>query len=343
MISFRNDYSEGALPEIMQALVETNALTTCGYGCDEYCKRASDIIRARFSCPSADVHLMVGGTITNLTAIAAFLRPYQAVVTVDSAHICQHETGSIEAAGHRILSVPAPDGKLTANAVRAVLRAHEFGKNEHMVQPKLLYLSDATELGTIYTKAELQALRAVCDEFGLYLYLDGARMAQALSAAGNDLAPEDFAHLCDAFYIGGTKNGLLFGEALVIVNDDLKPNFRYLIKQRGGMLAKGRLLGVQFAAYFRDDLWLKAGRHAVSCGQRIAMAFEDAGFSLLAHSPTNQIFPIVSNEKKAALAKDFIFEESGYIDETHTAIRFVTSWATKDEDVDALVAALQSC
>lgn len=340
MISFRNDYSEGALPQVLQALTDTNFEVTCGYGCDEYCARAADTVRSRFACPTADVHLMVGGTITNLTAIAASLRPYQAVITVTSAHINLHETGSIEAGGHKILCADAPDGKLTPPMVRRILREHQYGKNEHMVQPKLVYISDATELGTIYTKSELSALRAVCDEYGLYLYLDGARLAPALVADGNDLAPEDFAQLCDAFYIGGTKNGLLFGEALVIVNDALKPDFRHMIKQRGGMFAKGRLLGVQFLAYFEDDLWLTAARHAVLAAQRIARAFTQAGYRLLADSPTNQIFPIVSNEKMAELAKAFIFEENAPVGETHTAIRFVTSWATKDADVDALVQAL---
>lgn len=340
MISFRNDYSEGALPQVLQALTDTNFEATCGYGCDEYCARAADTVRSRFACPTADVHLMVGGTITNLTAIAASLRPYQAVITVTSAHINLHETGSIEAGGHKILCADAPDGKLTPQMVRRILREHQYGKNEHMVQPKLVYISDATELGTIYTKSELTALRAVCDEYGLYLYLDGARLAPALVAEGNDLAPEDFAQLCDAFYIGGTKNGLLFGEALVIVNDALKPDFRHMIKQRGGMFAKGRLLGVQFLAYFEDDLWLTAARHAVLAAQRIARAFTQAGYRLLADSPTNQIFPIVSNEKMAELAKTFIFEENAPAGETHTAIRFVTSWATKDADVDALVQAL---
>ena len=340
MINFRNDYSEGALPEVLQALTDTNLEATCGYGMDDYCARAADIVRSRFACPTADVHLMVGGTITNRTAISAFLRPWQAAIAVTSAHICQHETGAIEAGGHKILHAAAPDGKLTPDMVRMIMREHHNGHDEHMVQPKLVYISDATELGTIYTKAELTALRAVCDEYGLYLYLDGARLAPALVAESNDLRPEDFAQLCDAFYIGGTKNGLLFGEALVIVNDMLKPDFRHIIKQCGGMFAKGRLLGVQFCAYFEHDLWLSAARHAVLAAQRIARACKQAGYPLLADSPTNQIFPIVSNEKKAELAETFIFEENAPVDETHTAIRFVTSWATKDADVDALVNAL---
>lgn len=340
MINFRNDYSEGALPQVLQALTDTNFEATCGYGMDDYCTRAAETVRRRFACPNADVHLMVGGTITNLTAIAAFLRPWQAVITVTSAHVCQHETGAIEASGHKILRAGAPDGKLTPQMVRAIMREHHGGRDEHMVQPKLVYVSDATELGTIYTKAELTALRAVCDAYGLYLYLDGARLAPALVAEGNDLQPEDLARLCDAFYIGGTKNGLLFGEALVIVNDALKPDFRHMIKQRGGMFAKGRLLGVQFLAYFENDLWLTAARHAVLAAQRIARAFTGAGYRLLADSPTNQIFPIVPNEKMDELAKTFIFEENAPVDEAHTAIRFVTSWATKDASVDALENAL---
>lgn len=340
MISFRNDYSEGALPEVLQALTDTNLACTCGYGLDEYCARAAACARSRFACPDADVHFMVGGTITNLTAIAAFLRPYQAVIAATTAHINQHETGAIEASGHKVLRADAPDGKLTAQMVRQIMREHHDGRDEHMVQPKLVYVSDATELGTIYTRAELQALRAVCDEYGLYLYLDGARLAPALCAAGNDLTPEDFAQLFDAFYIGGTKNGLLFGEALVLVNDALKPDFRHSIKQRGGMFAKGRLLGVQFAAYFENDLWLSAAHHAITAAQRISHAFSAAGYPLLAQSPTNQVFPILPNDKLASLSRQFIFEETAPVDDTHTAVRFVTSWATTQEDVDALLAAL---
>ena len=246
MISFRNDYSEGAHPQVLAALEKNNLITTCGYSMDCFCDEAKDIVRARFSCPQADVHFMVGGTIANTTVIAAALRPWEGVIAADTGHINVHETGAIEASGHKVCAIEAPDGKLTPALVREVMRRHCDGQDEHMVLPRMVYISDATELGTIYTKSELSALHDVCREYGLYLFLDGARLPAALVAEGNDLAPADFANYCDVFYIGGTKNGLLFGEALVITNDRLKPHFRNMIKQRGGMVAKGFLFGTQF-------------------------------------------------------------------------------------------------
>lgn len=340
MYSFRNDYSEGAHPDILQALLETNLEATAGYGRDSYCEAAAQAVRSRFACPNADVHFMVGGTITNLTTIAAFLRPWEAVIAADTAHICVHECGAIEAAGHRICSVPTPDGKLTPDMLRAIVTEHKNGDDGHMVVPRLVYVSDATELGTVYTKAELTALHQTCRELGLYLYLDGARMGAALVCRENDLVPEDFAQLCDAFYIGGTKNGLLFGEVLVLVNDDCKPYFRNCIKQRGAMLAKGRLLGLQFSAFFKDDLWLSLARHADAAAQELAAAFTKKGYSFYAAPCTNQLFPILSNTQIDALAKDFSFELNAPVDEAHTAVRFVTSWATPPEAVAALCAAI---
>ena len=262
MIYFKNDYSEGALPEILAALQETNLTSTPGYGLDPYCEAAAAQIQERFSCPDADIHFLVGGTQTNFTAISAFLRPWEAVISPATGHIACHETGAVEARGHRIFTVDCPDGKLQPEQIRAVYTENMTWNVEHMPNPKMVYVSNPTELGTIYTKAELQALRQVCDELGLYLYMDGARLHASLVCEGNDLRPEDYPALLDAFYIGGTKNGLLFGEALVITRDELKPSFRHMIKQCGGMLAKGRLLGVQFSAYLKDDLWLKSAAHA---------------------------------------------------------------------------------
>ena len=342
MIYFRNDYSEGAHPKVLQALVETNLVSTPGYGCDEYCACARELLRERFACPNADVHFLVGGTQTNLTAAAAFLRPWEAVIAADTGHIAVHETGAIEATGHKVYVVPGVDGKLTSDAIRTAVRDHQTGTEEHMVLPRMVYVSDSTELGTIYTRAELQALSDTCRELGLYLYLDGARMAMALTAQGNDLVPEDFAQLCDAFYLGGTKNALLFGEALVIVNNALKPYFRNVIKQHGGMLAKGRLLGVQFAAILQDDLWLQTARHANELAQRLAAALTAMGVPLYAASPTNQVFPIFTNAQVEALRQNFSFEFIARVDENHSAIRFVTSWATRPEDVDALICAVRS-
>ena len=340
MISFRNDYSEGAHPQVLAALEKNNLITTCGYSMDCFCDEAKDIVRARFSCPQADVHFMVGGTIANTTVIAAALRPWEGVIAADTGHINVHETGAIEASGHKVCAIEAPDGKLTPALVREVMRRHCDGQDEHMVLPRMVYISDATELGTIYTKSELAALHDVCREFGLYLFLDGARMPAALVAEGNDLDITDFGKYCDAFYIGGTKNGLLFGEAVVITNNDLKPHFRNMIKQRGGMFAKGFLFGVQFGAYFKDGLWLEMARHAVSQAQRIAKAAEEKGYTLYAKSPTNQVFIVLSHEKIAELEQNFAFEAFGHVDDDHEAMRFVCSWATKEESVDALIASL---
>ena len=342
MIYFRNDYSEGAHPKVLQALVETNLVSTPGYGCDEYCACARELLRERFACPNADVHFLVGGTQTNLTAAAAFLRPWEAIIAADTGHIAVHETGAIEASGHKVYVVPGVDGKLAPDAIRTAVRDHQTGTEEHMVLPRMVYVSDSTELGTIYTRAELQALSDTCRELGLYLYLDGARMAMALTAQGNDLVPEDFAQLCDAFYLGGTKNALLFGEALVIVNNALKPYFRNVMKQHGGMLAKGRLLGVQFAAILQDDLWLQTARHANELAQRLAAALTAMGVPLYAASPTNQVFPIFTNAQVEALRQDFSFEFIARVDENHSAIRFVTSWATRPEDVETLLEAVRS-
>lgn len=340
MISFRNDYSEGAHPVIFDALSRTNLDSTVGYGRDACCERAAQKLKSVFACPEADVHFLTGGTIANLCVITAALRPWEAAIAADTAHICVHETGSIEAAGHKICSVPTSDGKLTAELVRQVVMAHRVGDEEHMVMPRLVYVSDATELGTLYTRQELLSLHTVCRELGLYLYLDGARMAAALVAEDNDLRPEDFAQLCDCFYVGGTKDGLLFGEAVVIVNDELKPHFRNLMKQRGAILAKGRLLGVQFDAFFTDGLWLKMAEHAVSCAQRIASAMRRKGYAFYVESTTNQLFPILSSDRYAALSRDFDFELTAKLDEQHSAVRFVTSWATEEASVQALIDAL---
>lgn len=341
MYYFLNDYSEGALPQVMQALNQTNLESTSGYGTDGYCRRAADQICARFRCPKAEVHFLVGGTQTNTTAISAFLRPWEAVIAAGTAHIATHETGAIEARGHKVCTVDSPDGKLRPAQIRQVFEAHEGGENPHMVCPRLVYLSNATELGTIYTRSELTEISQLCRELGLFLFLDGARMGTALTAEGNDLQPEDFARLCDAFYIGGTKNGLLFGEALVVVQQELQPHFRHMVKQCGGMLAKGRLLGVQFSAMLKDDLWLKAAAHANRQAQRLTDGIRAAGYPLYVNSPTNQVFVILDHGTMNRLAENFAFERFGVYDETHAICRFVTSWATQPEWVDALLEAFR--
>ena len=343
MIFFNCDYNEGAHERIIKRLVETNLEQTTGYGEDDYCRQAAEMILEKCELPEGQVHFLVGGTQTNLTVIAACLKPWQGVISADTGHINCHETGAIEATGHKVIAVPGADGKLTPAAIADAAAQHcaQPGVyDEHMVLPRMAYISDATELGTVYTKAELTALRAACDAHGLYLYLDGARLAQALTAAGSDLRPEDLPQLCDAFYIGGTKNGLLFGEAIVIVNDALKPGFRRAMKRSGAMLAKGRLLGVQFAAALEQDLWLDMGRHANTQAQRIAAALSNLGVPMLVPSPTNQIFPILPDDQIARLQERVAFHTNTRVDETHQAVRFVTSWATTDAQVDALLAVL---
>ena len=342
MLYFLNDYSEGAHPRVLQALSETNLESTVGYGKDEYCEKAAKRLREVFACPEADVHFLVGGTQTNLVAAAAFLRPWEAIIAADSGHVAVHETGAIEATGHKVYIMPGEDGRLTPALIRRAVADHQTGVEEHMVLPRMVYVSDSTEFGTIYTRAQLQALHDVCQELGLILYLDGARMAAALTAEGNDLKAEDFAQLCNAFYVGGTKNGLLFGEALIIVNDALKPFVRNVIKQRGGMLAKGRLLGVQFEALFRDELWLETARHANRMAQRLSNGLKALGAELYMESPTNQIFPVFPNRIVEALRAGFAFDFIAPAENDRSVIRFCTSWATPEENVDFLLCAIEA-
>ena len=332
-----NDYGEGAHPIVMQRLLETNMEHTCGYGLDDYSLRAADVIREKCGQPGAAVHIMVGGTSANSIAIAAFLRPYEAAICAPTGHINVHETGAVEATGHKVLPCAAKDGKVTPEGVEAVCALHT---DEHMVAPRLLYISQPTEIGTVYHLDELKALRRVCDAHGLILFVDGARLGSGLTSAECDVTLRDLAALADCFYIGGTKNGLLFGEAVVITNNDLKPHFRNMIKQRGGMFAKGFLFGTQFKAYFKDDLWLSMARHAVSQAQRIQAAAIEKGYSLYAVSPTNQVFLVLSHAQIERLKQDFAFELNGHVDKDHEAARFVCSWATRPEAVDALIAAL---
>ena len=339
MISFKNDYSEGALPEIMEALVKTNLESTVGYGMDEYCASAAEKIKKRINCPDAEVHFLVGGTQANQTCISAFLRSYEAVIGVKTAHINVHETGAIEATGHKVVAVEGKDGKVTPLDIR---RAVEYHADEHMVKPKMVYISDSTEIGTIYYKNELEEISACCKELGLYLYLDGARLGSALTAEGNDLTIEDIAALTDAFYIGGTKNGALFGEAVVLVNPELQREFRYSIKQHGGMLAKGRLLGIQFDCLFKDDLFFKAAAHANGMAMKLKNGLAECGVEFMTDSVTNQQFPVFTKEEIEALNREFLFEYNDRIDDNRYAIRFCTSWATKEENVQKLVETVKS-
>ena len=342
MIYFHNDYSEGCHERILQRMMETNLEQTKGYGEDPYCLSAADKIRKCCGDDSLGVHFLVGGTQTNLTVIAAALRPHHGIIGAVTAHIHVHETGAVEAVGHKVLAVPSPDGKITAQQVaKVVLEQRNSGCEEHMVLPKMVYISNPTELGTLYTLEELESLRDICDQYGLYLFLDGARLGYGLEAEGNDVTLADLARLCDVFYIGGTKVGALFGEAVVIRNSAINEDFRYLIKQRGGMLAKGRLLGLQFDTLFEDDLYFKLGDRADRLADQIRATLQALGVPLLVESTTNQIFPILPDSVLEQLGKEFTFSEQERIDDTHRAVRFCTSWATKQENVDALCIALE--
>ena len=339
MIRFESDYLEGALPEVMRALNETNLVQTPGYGEDEYCAAAAAKIREKCAAPEAAVHFLIGGTQVNFTFIAAALRPHQAAIAAASGHIAVHESGSVEATGHKVVALPCGvDGKISAAQVRECVEAHwADSTHEHQPQPKLVYISQPTENGTIYSLAELEALSAVCREKGLIFFIDGARLGTALVCPGADASLADLARLADAFYIGGTKLGALFGEALVITNPALNRDFRYIEKQRGGMLAKGRLLGVQFGALMTDGLYERTARREVELAWRLRRAFEEKGWPLYCDSPTNQQFPIVPDAALEKLAEKYTFSDWARIDETHRAVRFCTSWATKEEDVSALI------
>lgn len=337
MIRFNCDYSEGAHEKIMERMMQTNMEQTPGYGEDYHCENARALIRKACNAPEAEVHFLVGGTQANLTVIASALRPHQAVVGAVTAHINVHETGAIEATGHKVLALPSDNGKLTAKQIEECC---VYYSDEHMVQPKMVYISDSTEVGTIYTKAELKELSAVCRKLNLYLFLDGARLGYGLAAADNDLTLADIAELCDVFYIGGTKVGALFGEAVVITNPALKPDFRYYIKQKGGMLAKGRLLGIQFETLFEDNLYMEISNYADRLADKLRKAFVKAGYSFCWENQTNQIFPIMPDEKLAQLGEKYAFNYDHRVDETHSVVRFCTSWATKEEAVDSLIADL---
>lgn len=342
MISFTCDYSEGTHPKILEKLTMTNYEQTDGYGEDEYCKKAISIIKEKCDCKDIDVHFFVGGTQTNLTVISAALRPHQGAIAATTGHINVHESGSIEATGHKVIALESNNGKLTAAEVQQAYDSHYNDDSaEHTVQPKLVYISNPTEIGTIYTKAELTALSEVCRKNNLFLYMDGARLGYGLCSEENDLDLPTITKLCDAFYIGGTKVGALFGEALVITNDALKPDFRYILKQKGGMLAKGRLLGIQFITLLCDDLYFKISKHADELAMLIKEACIKKGYSFISDSSTNQQFPIMPDSVLEKLKQDFKYSYWSRIDETHSAVRFCTSWATKKEDVLKLTAAIE--
>ena len=337
MYRFTNDYSEGAHPSILEAMTATNLEGNFGYGCDPHCEHAAALIRQKIGRPDADVHFFVGGTQTNATCICAFLRPHEAAIAAHSGHICVHETGAVEATGHKCIAMPAaPGGKLTPELVRQAVAAHP---DEHMVKPRLVYVSNTTEVGGVYTTAELEALRAVCDELGLLLYLDGARLASALACGGASF--EDLGRLCDAFYIGGTKNGAIFGAAVCIMNPALKPDFRYILKQHGGMLAKGWLLGVQFEQLMAGGLYEELGAHSTRMARQLAEGLKGLGVEFLFESPSNQIFPILPDEVLAKLEGAFHWEVNATLEGGRSCIRLVCSWATQQAAVTAFLLAVE--
>ncbi|MGI5971875.1 MAG: threonine aldolase family protein [Oscillospiraceae bacterium] len=335
MIRFDSDYTEGAHPAVIERLRSTNYEQTAGYGEDEYCCAAKALIK-KLCSREADVHFLVGGTQTNLSFISAALRPHQGVLAPLTGHVNTHETGAIEATGHKVIGLPSDDGKISARQIKKAVENH-FGDEarEHIVQPKLVYISHPTELGTLYSLHELEEISKTCRETGLILYVDGARLGYGL-AADPSVSIEALARLADAFYIGGTKLGALFGEALVITNANLSQDFRYIIKQKGGMLAKGRLLGLQFLALLEGGLYTRLGRHANDMAAVIRQACIRRSLPLLVDSPTNQQFVIMPDSMLRELAKKYAFSTWGRVDAEHCAVRFCTSWATPEENVLAL-------
>jgi len=342
MISFRSDYSQGAHPKVLEALIATNAEHTDGYGLDRHCERAADLVRDLIGVPDAHVHMTVGGTPCNVTFIAACLRPYESVISARTGHAYFHETGAVEATGHRIVTVDGEDGKLTPALID---RATEEYQDEHTPSPRLVYISQPTELGTIYSKAEMTALSRKCRERGLILYVDGARLGSALTCRENDLPIKDLARLCDAFYIGGTKNGALFGEALVILRDELDDHFRWMIKRQCGLLAKGRLIGVQFEALLEggeNSLYYKIAARENVTAEILRSGLSSLGVIFYGNSPTNQVFPILPAAAVRELEKDFFFYEWAPERDGMIPVRLVTGWGTTAEEAEAFVSAVKS-
>jgi len=334
MYSFKNDYSEGAHPAILKALLETNLSQQEGYCEDEYALETAKMLRTYLESSDADIHFISGGTQANLVVISSILRPHESVIAPITGHIYVHETGAIEATGHRISTIDTNDGKLTPGDVEKVLLAHT---DEHMVKPKMVFISNTTEVGTIYTRNELIALKEYCSANDLFLYLDGARLGSALCAKNNDVTLPDLAKYTDAFYIGGTKNGALLGEAIVINNDLLKKEFRFFLKQRGALLAKGRIMALQFRELFKNDIYFENARHANSMAQKMSKAIAESGFSFLTQSTTNQIFPILPNTLIEELNKNLGFYIWSKTDDHNSVIRLVTSWATPEGEVDKFI------
>ena len=337
MIRFNNDYSESCHEAVLNYISARGFEQNPGYGTDDYCVRASELIKKMCGNDQLSVHFLTGGTQANLIMMSAALRPHHGIIAADSAHIHVHETGAIEAVGHKILAIHSDDGKLSANQVEQEALAHRNNPDaEHLTKPQMVYISNPTEYGTLYTRKELLSLADVCRKYGLWLYLDGARLGYGLTAEGNDLQLSDLAEFCDAFYIGGTKVGALFGEAMVICNPVLAEDFRYIIKQRGGMLAKGWLLGMQFCALFEDDLYFEISAHANKLADRIRLCITKLGYKLFLPGSTNQIFAVLPDSLLSELSQKISCCYWNKYDDESSVVRFCTSWATKESDVKAL-------
>lgn len=337
---FESDYMEGAHPNILQRLVQTNMEKTTGYGVDTYCVEAKEKIKKACDCPDADIYFLVGGTQTNATVIQGLLRSYEGVLAPETGHIAQHEGGAIETGGHKVLTLPQHEGKISAGQVQAYVdKFYGDDSHEHMVKPGMVYISHPSEYGTLYTKKELEALSQVCWQNNLPLYLDGARLGYGLAAEGTDVTLPVIAKYCDVFYIGGTKVGALFGEAVVFTNHKVK-HFFTIMKQQGAVLAKGRMLGIQFDTLFTDDLYLTISKHAIAMAEKLKKAFAEKGYSFYFQSPTNQIFVVLENRKMEELKQKVSFSFWESLDSGHTVVRFATSWATKEEDVEHVIGLL---
>lgn len=336
MLYFSCDYAEGCHPKVLEALTVTNMESTPGYGEDDYCNRAKEKIRQYINCPNADIYFLVGGTQTNQTVIDSMLSNYDGVVAAATGHVAVHEAGAIEYSGHKVITVPGHDGKMAPSELKQMLVDHYADESaEHMVNPGMVYISYPTEYGTLYSKQELEDISSICKEYEIPLFIDGARLAYGLAAA-TDLTMQDIAALSDVFYIGGTKVGALFGEAVVFTNGNTPKHMITQIKQHGALLAKGRLLGVQFDALFTDGLYMEMGRHALECASSIRKELIEKGYQLYVPNPTNQIFVVMDNDKLKAFGKEVSYGFWEKYDDTHTVIRIATSWATQNDAVEAL-------
>lgn len=337
-LAFQSDYMEGAHPAIIKKLAETNLLHTSGYGSDEFCEEARTLIRKACETPDAQIQFLTGGTQTNSTVIDCLLKKWQGVIAAESGHVAVHEAGAVEYTGHKVIALKAQNGKLSAKTIESYIKDFYADANwEHMVEPGMVYISQPTEFGTIYSKQELSDISKVCRQHKIPLFADGARLAYALGSKENDVSLKDLARLTDVFYIGGTKCGTLFGEAVVVPKPELIPHFLTQIKQHGALLAKGRLLGIQFAELFKNDLYLELGKTADSYAQKIQDALTAAGYKLYFVSPTNQVFFVIENSKLQPLEQKVMYGFMEKYDENHTVIRFCTSWATTENDVEKLL------